>query len=250
MPRLRRTLLAALTALAGALGALTLAPAASAAPPDPVVVVNGTFGPAFFYEPLAARLRADGRQAFIFELPALGTGDIRDTARDLAAFVDGVRDRTGAARVDLVGHSQGGLVARQYVKYLGGADTVDSLISLGTPHYGTAVANIAEFFGLGNCLGVVACRQMTVGSGFVTELNAGDDTVGAVRYTNLYTALDELVRPVANAAMRDGATNVLIQSQCPVRVVEHVGLALDGTTYDGVRDALAGRPIRLDCWAL
>jgi len=240
-----------LLALLAALTALTVAPAvAEAAEPDPVVIVNGTFGPAFFYEPLAARLRADGNEVHIFELTNLGTGDIAATAQDLARFVDGVRAATGAATVDLVGHSQGGLVARQYVKYLGGADTVDSLISLGTPHYGTAVANIADFFGGGDCLGVVACRQMAVGSDFVNELNAGDDTVGSVRYTNLYTALDELVRPVANAALRDGATNVLIQSQCPLRVVEHVGLALDGTVYDGVHDALLGRPVQLNCFAV
>jgi triacylglycerol lipase len=225
-------------------------PAVAAPPRDPVVVVAGTFGPAFFYEPLAARVRADGAQAFVFELPALGTGDIANSARALDTFVDGVLARTGASRVDLVGHSQGGLVARQFIRFEGGSAVVDSLVSLGTPHYGTAVANIADFFGFGTCLGIVACEQMAVGSDFLTRLNAGDDTVGAVRYTNLFTALDELVRPVRNAAMADGATNVLIQSQCPARVVAHIGLALDGTTFDGVRDALHGEPVRLNCLAV
>jgi len=249
---MKRPLLSFLGALLASLTALAVAPAVAGAAdrPDPVVIVNGTFGPAFFYEPLAARLRADGHEVHIFELTNLGTGDIADTAQDLARFVDGVRAATGAAKVDLVGHSQGGLVARQYVKYLGGEATVDSLVSLGAPHYGTAVANIADFFGFGNCLGVVACQQMAVGSDFVNELNAGDDTIGSVRYTNLYTALDELVRPVANASLQDGATNVLIQSQCPLRAVGHVGLALDGTVYDGVHDALLGRPIQLNCFAV
>lgn len=248
--RLRRTLLSSLSALVCSLTALTLVPAATAAEPEPVVIVNGTFAPAFFYEPLAGRLRADGDQAFIFQLPDLGAGDIANSARELDAFVDGVLNQTGAAKVDLVGHSQGGLVARQYVRFEGGESTVDSLVSLGSPHYGTAVASILNFFGAGKCLGVVACQQMAVGSDFVNTLNAGDDTVGDVRYTNLYTVYDELVRPVDNASLRDGATNVLIQSQCPVRFVEHVGLALDGTTYDGVRDALRGQPVRLDCWAV
>jgi len=249
---MKRPLLSLLVALLASFAALAVAPAGATAAdrPDPVVIVNGTFGPAFFYEPLAARLRADGNDVHIFELTNLGTGDIAATAQDLARFVDGVRAATGAAKVDLVGHSQGGLVARQYVKYLGGASTVDSLVSLGAPHYGTAVANIADFFGGGNCLGIVACQQMAVGSEFVNELNAGDDTIGSVRYTNLYTALDELVRPVANASLPDGATNVLIQSQCPFRVVGHVGLALDGTVYDGVHDALLGRPIELNCFAV
>lgn len=227
-----------------------MAGSADAATPDPVVIVAGTFGPAFFYEPLAARLRHDGYQAFIFELTDLGTGDIANTAQDLRAFVDGVRATTGAAKVDLVAHSQGVLVARQYVKFGGGSSTVDSLVGLAGPNYGTAVANIAAFFGAGNCLGIVACQQMAVGSAFLANLNAGDDTIGSVRYTNLYTLFDELVRPVENAALRDGATNVLIQSQCLLRTPDHVALALDGTTYDGVHDALRGAPINLNCFAL
>ena len=253
MKRLRpATLRSLLCGIVCALVAVFLWPGMSAAAdkPDPVVIVNGTFGPAFFYEPLAKRLRDDDHEAFIFELTNLGTTDIADTARDLAAFVDDVRARTGADKVDLVGHSQGGLVARQYVKYLGGDSTVDSLVSLGAPHYGTEVANIAAFFGGGDCLGIVACQQMAEGSDFVNALNDGDDTIGSVRYTNFYTSLDELVRPVQNAALADGATNVRIQSQCPLRPVEHVGLALDGTVYSGIHDALNGDPITLDCFAV
>ena len=253
MKRLRpATLRSLLCGVVCALFAVFLWPGDSAAAdrPDPVIIVNGTFGPAFFYEPLAHRLRGDDHEVFVFELTDLGTADIAVSAENLAAFVADVRSRTGADKVDLVGHSQGGLVARQYVKFLGGDSTVDSVVSLGAPHYGTAVANIADFFGGGNCLGIVACQQMAVGSDFVNALNEGDDTIGAVRYTNFYTAFDELVRPVKNAALQDGATNVRIQSQCPARVVEHVGLALDGTVYSGIRQALAGEPIHLNCWAV
>jgi triacylglycerol esterase/lipase EstA (alpha/beta hydrolase family) len=253
MKRLRpATLRSLLAGVVCALIAFFVWPGSSAAAdqPDPVVIVNGTFGPAFFYEPLAKRLRDDDHQVFIFELTNLGTGDIANTAQDLAAFVDNVRGQTGADKVDLVGHSQGGLVARQYVKYLGGDAHVDSLVSLGAPHYGTAIADLAKFFGGGNCLGIVACQQMAQGSDFVNALNDGDDTIGSVRYTDFYSSLDELVRPVANASLQDGATNVLIQSQCPLRVVEHVGLALDGTVYSGIHQALAGEPIHLDCWAV
>ena len=241
--------LAAASVLVGGLAVATATPA-GAVPPDPVIIVAGTTSPAFANEPLAARMRADGYQVWIFELPGLGLGDIRDTARALNTFADGVRAQTGAARVDLVGHSQGGLVARQYVKSEGGAAEVDSVISLGAPHYGTSVANIASFLGFGNCLGITACNQMAVGSSFLNDLNAGDDTIGSVRYTNIFTNYDELVRPVTNATLRDGATNVRVQSQCWLRVVGHLGLILDGTVYSGVQDALAGRPITLSCWAL
>lgn len=223
---------------------------AGAATKDPVIIVAGTFSPAFANEPLALRMRADGYRVWIFELPSLGTGDINKASSALNAFADAVRAQTGAAKVDLVGHSQGGLVARGYVKSYGGAAEVDSLISLGAPHYGTYVANIISFFALGSCIGITACQQMEIGSSYLNALNSGDDTIGAVRYTNIYTAYDELVRPVTNATLADGATNVKVQSKCWARVVGHLGLITDGAVYSGVRQALEGQPISLNCWAL
>lgn len=248
-------LLSCATVTATAAGASPTAPNVQTTA-DPVVIVAGTSANQpladVFYSGLAARLRADGYRAYIFGLPGFGLGDIADTSAALDRFADGVRASTGAARVDLVGHSQGGLVGRYYIKNLGGAGEVDSMISLGAPHYGTAVANIAAFLGLGNCLGVTACQQMAAGSSFLAALNAGDDTIGAVRYTNIVTVFDELVVPYTNGHLaNDGNnTNVTVQSQCWLRVVGHLGLALDGAVYDGIRDALRGEPVRLNCFAL
>ncbi|SCE91330.1 Lipase (class 2) [Micromonospora viridifaciens] len=238
---------AALTAADAATPGRTVAAAASA---NPVIVVGGLIGVSIAYEPIAARLRADGYRVWIYQLPGLGVGDIRDSARALSSYVDQVRAATGAAKVDLVTHSEGGLVSRWYTKFLGGADKVDHYVSLGTPQHGTYVANIMNFVGLGSCAGVVACQQMTIGSDFLASLNAGDDTPGAVRWTTVRTWQDELVRPVDNAMLADGATNVLVQAWCPLRVVGHVGLVLDGTTYTVVRQALAGAAIRPDCFAI
>jgi triacylglycerol esterase/lipase EstA (alpha/beta hydrolase family) len=220
---------------------------------DPVIVVNGLFGVGIAYEPLVARLRADGYRVWDFELPTLGTQDIHRSAQALDAFADGVRAQTGAARVDLVGHSEGGLVSRTYVKYLGGADEVDSLVTLGTPNYGTAIANIIRFFTLGTCVGITVCEQMNVGSAFLADLNAGDDSIGNVQYTNIATVVDELVQPYTTSFLdaADGnVTNKTLQSQCWARFPGHLGLIIDGAVYSGVQDALAKRSITFNCWAL
>ncbi|MEU4775750.1 alpha/beta fold hydrolase [Micromonospora sp. NPDC023644] len=222
----------------------------TAAAGNPVIVVGGLIGVSIAYEPIAARLRADGHRVFVYQLPGLGFGDIRDSARAFSGFVDQVRSATGASRVDLVAHSEGGLVSRWYVKFLGGADAVGRYVSLGSPQQGTYVANILRVVGLGSCAGVVACQQMSIGSAFLADLNAGDDTPGAVRWTTVRTWQDELVRPVDNATLADGATNVLIQAACPLRAVGHLGLVLDGTAYSIVRQALRGEAIRPHCLAL
>jgi hypothetical protein len=44
--------------------------------------------------------------------------------------------------------------------------------------------------------------------------------------------------------------NVRVQSPCFLRAVGHIGLALDGTVYSGIQDALAGRSISLNCFAV
>ena len=257
--RVRRLTVAALVIAALALVAPS-ASSASAAPraaaKDPVVIVAGTLAgqtlASVYYEPLAARLRADGYRVYIFGLPNSGLGDIGAISANLNTFADSVRAETGAAKLDMIGHSQGGLVIRHYVKYRGGATEVDSAISLGAPHYGTAVANVAKLLLLNSCAGVVACTQMTIGSSFLNALNAGDDTIGDVAYTNIASAGDEIVVPYTTAFLaNDGNnTNVRVQSQCPLRLLGHVGLPLDGTVYSGIQDALAHRSIRLNCFAL
>lgn len=234
---------------------VAVAPAAATVP-DPVVLVEGTGSgeplvPAVDLNLLADRLAADGIAAFVFPLPGRGLGDIGVTATALAPFVDDVLAQTGASRVDIVGHSQGGLVARYYIKFLGGAGKVDSFVGLATPHYGTAIANLASLHGLVDCVGYEFCRQVVTGSSWLAQLNGDDDTFGAVRYTNFASRLDLIVVPYTNSFQRSpGAVNVTIQQQCPLRIVEHLTLALDGTTYSGIQDALAGRPIQLDCLAL
>ena len=229
------------------LAAVAMPAAAQAAAPvrNPVVVVAGLSGPAFAYEPLAARLRALGFQVTIYQLPGLGFGDIAASAAEQRSYVDGL----GYAKVDLVGHSEGGLVSRYYLRNLGGTAKVGRYVSLGTPQYGTSIASIIQTLALGDCLGIPACQQMAVGSSFLTALNAGDDTPGDVRYTTVRTLQDELVRPTANATL-DGATNVLIQSSCPLRIVGHLGLIVDGTSYTIVRSALRDEPIRPNCFAV
>jgi triacylglycerol esterase/lipase EstA (alpha/beta hydrolase family) len=253
--RVRRLVASAIALLLVAL-AMPLSGRADAATRDPVIIVAGTGAAqpiaSVFYAPLAARLRADGYTTYIFGLPGGGLGDIANASAALNTFADSVRSQTGAARVDLVGHSQGGLVGRYYIKYLGGANEVDSMISLGAPHYGTDLANIAAFLGLGNCLGVVACNQMARGSTFLNNLNAGDDTIGNVRYTNIATIFDEVVFPYSTAFLNNDGNNVnvRIQSPCWARIVGHIGLATDGTVYSGIADALAKAPITLNCFAI
>lgn len=223
---------------------------AEAVGPNPVLIVAGTLSPEFALDPLKLRLQADGFTVFTMALPDAGLGDIAVASQAVATKVDQIRAATGAAKVDLIGHSQGGLENRYYMKFLGGSAKVGTYVSLGTPQYGASAANLISFLGLGNCLGITGCQQMSIGSSFLANLNAGDDTPGSARYVALYTIYDELVQPFTNAKIYDGAINVSLQSKCPLRVVGHVGLILDGAVYGLIKTSLEGGTIRTNCFAL
>ena len=135
-----RRLFAALAFLATSLVLVAPSSPAQAATKDPVIVVPGfTTGPivSVGYLPLVERLRNAGYDVTLLVYPDYGLGDINANAQRLANTVASVRARTGAAKVDLVAHSMGGLVSRTYVKNLGGSTKVDSLITddvFGTEH--------------------------------------------------------------------------------------------------------------------
>jgi triacylglycerol esterase/lipase EstA (alpha/beta hydrolase family) len=235
----------------GGVVAPAAAGAAQAPERDPVIIVAGTGAAPVPGVPdvMAERLTADGYDVTLFYLPNLGLGQVEDTSAALPPVVDQVLARTGAAKVDLVGHSQGGIVSRYYIKFLGGAGKVDSLVSLAAPHYGSQLANLVSLFGAWDCLGFSACTQATVGSPFLAALNGDDDTFGTVAYTNIVTRYDLLVVPYTNGFQRHGATNVTVQDQCPRRPVGHLTLVRDAAVYGGIVDALAKRPVTLDCAA-
>ena len=135
-----RRIFALLTAVVAALVTVPAAPAAAAAR-TPVVFVHGYTGSASNWTTAQSLFRAAGyssSELYAYEYNSYG--DNVANARGLATFVSQVRSRTGAARVDIVNHSMGGLVSLWYVKQLGGAQYVSHLASLAGANHGTTWA--------------------------------------------------------------------------------------------------------------
>jgi triacylglycerol lipase len=253
-PRRRALVVAAALAVVVALGAMTTAagwwrrpnPALARAGEVPVLVVPGYNGTAASVGTLAARLRAAGRMVVVVDLPDRGTRDLRASARGLATAVD----RTGAARVDLVGYSAGGVVIRLLL-----ADPVRALrarrvVLLGTPNHGTELAGAAAAPNPGLCGSIC---QLAPGSGLLAALNRGDETPPGPRFFSIWSALDQTVVPPATAAL-DGAANIRVQDVCPSAGLGHGDLIIDPLALGLVVEALAGTlpdpPGAGDCTAL
>jgi triacylglycerol esterase/lipase EstA (alpha/beta hydrolase family) len=222
----------------------------SAAHPQPVILVHGTFADmSDSWQALSPLLYDNGYCVFALNygsydgsgsLGVYATGDIAQSAQQLAAFVNKVLAATGASKVDLVGHSQGGMMPRYYIKFLGGASKVNTLVGLAPSNHGTTldgVFTLASYFPGGSSFAGAdcpACEQQEAGSNFITNLNAGGETSPGVNYTVIESDNDEVVTPYTSAflAPAPNVTNILLQSQCALDQGEHLSMP-----YDHIADA-------------
>ncbi|MEV8528576.1 alpha/beta fold hydrolase [Streptomyces sp. NPDC052000] len=226
----------------------------SATHPRPVVLVHGTFGNGTDnWLALAPYLVNRGYCVFSLDygrLPGVplfdGLGPIDKSAAQLATFVDAVLAATGAPKADLVGHSQGGMMPRWYLKFLGGAAKVNALVGIAPDNHGTTLDGLAQllpyFPGAENLLTLATpgLADQMAGSAFVTKLNQGGDTVPGVHYTVIASKYDEVVTPYRSQFL-DGPDvhNVLIQDKCALDLSEHVAIGLtDRIAYHEVVNAL------------
>jgi triacylglycerol lipase len=207
--------------------------------PRPVVLVPGTFD-ATYWTATRDALAAQGYCVTAFRYGDAGTGSIAQSAAALGRFVTRELRRTHASRVSIVGHSQGGLVARYYVRFLGGAAKVDDLVALAPPNHGTTTPLVIP----GGLLGCLACLEQAAGSPFLDTLNTGDGTPPPVDYTVVETRYDEVVTPFTSALLRGPAsriTNVVVQDRCPSDFAGHLSITSDYVAQQWVEDALARR---------
>ncbi len=225
--------------------------------PYPVVLVHSTvLNQDNNWATLSPLLYNNGYCVFTFNYggpPLLGTiygiNEIAASAQELSTFVDEVLAATGKSKVDLVGHSQGGMMPHYYIKFLGGAAKVHDLVALAPSNGGATMSGLVE---LANYVPGVstlvdeglasvcpACLEQEPGSSFLTTLSNGGLTVPGVNYTVISTIYDEVVTPWQSQQLSgSNVTNIVIQNQCPIDFDGHVGLAFDHIALQDVLNAL------------
>lgn len=252
-----------------AVGANDWACVPSAEHPRPVVLVHGTWGNQSKWDVLSERLHGAGYCVFALDHghslgtppTTFGTADVRESSRELATFVDRVRTATRSAQVDLIGHSLGGVVARQYLRFDGGTDpadparnTVHRLVEIAATNHGSSFDGGAEVLraalgpdtgdmtGPGPMLIGPSVAQQLPDSRLLTELNAGGDTQPGVRYTVIASRTDATATPPESTFLTagPGATvdNIWLQDVDPTDATEHGDLPSSPTVGRIVLDAL------------
>lgn len=227
----------------------------TAAHPRPVVLIHGTFADrSNSWQAISPLLKNNGYCVFALNygdyqgsgaIGVYGVDDIPTSAGELAAYVDQVLAATGAAEVDLVGHSQGGMMPRYYLKYLGGAAKVKALVGLSPSNHGTTLNGLfvlSNFFpGANQFTGALcpACEQQRAGSAFITNLNSGGETVPGVDYTVIQTRYDTVVTPYTSAFLSgSNVKNILLQNQCILDLGDHLSMPYDHIVAADILTAL------------
>jgi triacylglycerol lipase len=204
-----------------------------------VILVPGYGGDEQLLDRLAQRLQRAGRTTIMLALPNAATGDLRGQERVLAARVDRALT-AGAASVDLIGYSAGGIVVALFVE----ADPshVRRVVALGAPLHGTRLAGLAA--GLLPSACPTACEQMVPGSSLLASLDAASPEHTGVPWLSVWTARDQVVTP-AESARFAGAQNLELQSVCADDTATHVGMPDDPLAAGLTLRALGTTPLPL-----
>ncbi|MDR3202298.1 MAG: alpha/beta fold hydrolase [Bifidobacteriaceae bacterium] len=247
----------------------------SAAHPEPVILIHGTWVNQYSsWAGLSPILQAQGYCVFVFNygatMPAaalglLATGDMVQSASEVAAFVQVVRQATGAEHVALIGYSQGGSQARYYANLNAPAGEVTKVIGIAPSNHPTTLSGIVT---LGNVLGLTnlgfailtlvgmpgAAQQAQANSPFYVNLNGRGETVPGVAYTNIVTKYDEVVTPYTQGKIKAGkgatVNNIVLQDACKLDLSEHVSAPYSKNVAQLVLNALdPDHPHKIKCYA-
>lgn len=157
----------------------------------PVILLHGLFQNRSCLFWLQHRLHVAGyRQTISINTPPWR--DLETLTEELAKKVDEMRIKLKVEKFILVGHSMGGIIARNYVQNRGGAAYVTDLITLGSPHHGSKLAPFAI-----STMG----KTLLPGSSFLKSFNKVP-WPEQTRAVSIYTRYDNIVLPAESAKMK------------------------------------------------
>jgi triacylglycerol lipase len=194
----------------------------------PVLLIHGYLATRGSLHLLAQRLTEMGHLVLTYRLGLVHAGDICESAAKIAAKIESIAAQTHMDRMDIVGHSMGGLVGLHYVKRMGGRRRVRRLVMLGTPTSGTWSA----LLGLALAPLSRASLQLLPDSAFLRELEEGPLPAG-VEIFSVAGTRDRLAPP---------ATTRLHGVQHICLPTNHAGLLVDAEVARVVSEILAASP--------
>jgi pimeloyl-ACP methyl ester carboxylesterase len=193
----------------------------------PVLLLHGYGSNGGYWTQLSRLLVRQRISHYALDMAPAADAGIDDYVPLVNSAVAELCARTGASQVIIVAHSMGGLVARAWMRRHGSAQLA-RLITLGTPHHGTALAN----FGFGQ--NALQMRRNGVAGASVWLSTLADDDAGPQRalITSIFSHHDNIVAPQTSSYL-PGARNIEFAA------IGHVALGRDARVLQCVQEEIA-----------
>ncbi|MEV7192752.1 alpha/beta fold hydrolase [Streptomyces sp. NPDC093510] len=186
-----------------------------------------------------AELKKRGYQSCWVDSPGRGLRDMQESVEYVVHATRTIQEATGR-KVDLVGHSQGGLLTAWALRFWPDlTGKVDDMVTLGSPFQGTRLAStcrpIAEITGC-----PASVLQFARDSNWSKALGAdGTPMPEGPSYTTIFSYADESVIADGQPPSLPGARRIGVQDICPARPwPTHIAMVVDQVSYDLVADAV------------
>ncbi len=150
-------------------------------------------------------------------------------AGQLESKVSDILKETSQAKIILICHSMGGLLARYYISHLKGKSYVEKLITIGTPHKGTQLWS----FTYSPC-----GTDLRPGSNFLKKLKPIPATIKTL---SIFSSFDEIILPYQNSSLK--GRNILNKE---FDNLGHMRLVFSAQVYEEIQSFLSKSYYSLD----
>lgn len=155
------------------------------------ILVHGYRDDASVFNTLASYMSELGLESYGVNLaPSDCSVPLETLAQQLETFIDG--NFSVGQKLDFVGFSLGGIVARYYIQRMGGLARTNRLLTVAAPHHGTWMAFASS---------LPAALQLRPNSDFLRDLNADSESLTGIQFASMWSPLDLMILPSFSSRM-------------------------------------------------
>ena len=187
---------------------------------NPIILIHGLWNTSSIFSSITSKLDEIGIEYFAPTLNhSYGITSIIDLSKILNELI---LEKYGLEKeIDILGFSMGGIIGRYWLQKFNGYKRTRRLISIGSPHKGTLMAQLVPEFPFRGI------SEMKINSKFLRELAKNDFFLDGIECISFFTYWDLMVFP-------GWWTNLNLGKKISVKVFKHRNLVSNKTVIDSI----------------